>query len=300
MNSFIWTEALGVAEILPPFLKSYVKHNSFPINVIIYDYELENLPQDPLIIPVLLREGAASDFGLPSISEMQRLYSNGHAGTARLWAEIIANTDHNLLIHFDGDIICLGDIVSPIVEKLTKGYAITGIRRANRYGVSGCTLRNFFISIYRDTVHTMAFGFRADKCRNISQNKLVHLLQSKQRFPPALDFFDSLFRKVWRKGGVYYLGSPKQISHGILNEESSYQNLIFSFSAIGSGCNFYKNGFKNDIKHYAVLAIESFKVFSNIFLGKSLVFEDNERTRAMIRSASKIDQEKWKFHHGIS
>ena len=300
MESFIWTEALGVAEILSPFLRSYIQHNTYPIHVIVYEDELNHLPNSKLIIPVLLRDGSPSDLNLPSISEMKKLYSSGHLGTARLWAELISTTKSEFLIHFDGDIICFGDIVSPIIEQLENGYAIVGIRRANKYGVQGWNLRNLIISAYRDTVHTMAFGFCADRCKNFSQNKLVRLLRSKQRFPPALDFFDSLFRKIWRKGGVYYLGSPIQISRGKLNENNPYQNLIFSFSAIGSGCNFYKNGFKDDIRVYAELAIESYKVFSLIFQGRNLEFEENERTREMMRSASKIDQKTWKLLTGIT
>ena len=40
-NFFIWTEAIGCGEILPPMINSYLMHHDYPLNVFLCNEDLE-------------------------------------------------------------------------------------------------------------------------------------------------------------------------------------------------------------------------------------------------------------------
>ena len=60
MNSsnsfFIWTEAVGCGEILPPCLESYLKHHKEKIHVFGYPEDLANISKSTQIIPMVIQD----------------------------------------------------------------------------------------------------------------------------------------------------------------------------------------------------------------------------------------------------
>ena len=85
MKYFIWTEAVGCGEILPPMLKSYLAHHNLQINVIGNNKDLEFIDG---INSIQVNRISVESFGLKFSRKLKESYKYGHTGTALLWYQI--------------------------------------------------------------------------------------------------------------------------------------------------------------------------------------------------------------------
>jgi hypothetical protein len=276
---FIWTEALGCGEILPPMLNSFLHHHNFQIHVIGYKNDLLDIPTSSNIRPIILDEvnekQNLDEIGTTE-SEMKTAYELGHHGTATLWASLITNRDEKFLIHLDSDTIFLGDVVSPIIECLRKGKSIVGTRRPYRYRASGKTVRSRVLHHFqRDAVNTHAFGFDRE-CLNLPKERLIELINGNagsrvvNYIFPVIDFFDRITFYLSRSRRIYYLDSQKQGRSGKHNYEGVFESKMISFAAVGSGYAFFHGYANSPSPSYKKFAVSSYALYAKHFLGKDI------------------------------
>ncbi len=266
---YVWTEALGCAEILGPMLRSYVTHNSHDIHVYVYEEEMSKIPVHKNIKPV------AISFNSPDGSlrrEIMEGYKQGHLGTARLWSHIIKNIDTKYFIHLDADSIFLNDVVGILSEKVNH-YGVVGSRRPYRLNSVKRKIRNFPLRWMPDSINTHCFAFK-NVFLEIERDDLTRLIVARNQatfkkiFSPVIDFFDPVTFYLRKKYGIYYLDSADQKRSGKYSRYGDFESRMISFSAVGSGCAFYKGTSVANSKTYEEFAISSFALFSKYLLGE--------------------------------
>lgn len=276
MESFIWTEAIGCGEILPPAVKSFLEHHQNILHVFGYQQDLINLPKSDRIIPMpITDEKIENSNDLNFASEIRKAYRNGHEGTAFLWAKIISTREEEYLIHLDSDTVFLKDVISPMLSKLASGYGIVGTRRPYKEQVKNKNVKGykrFQFYFYRDAVNTHAFGFNRRSIKTPSfqdiQEKIMNRNSNRllQRIFPVIDFFDSLTFQIARSGGIFYLDSSTQSRSGKHSRYGKFESSMISFAAVGSGCNFYKNPHVKTSESYREFALASYSLYSKYLL----------------------------------
>ena len=161
-TAFVWMEALGCGELLAAAISSYLAHHDYPLHVIGYSEDLNNLPASTLIIPLEINT-LSGELNLTE-SQTRAAYQYGHRGTALLWSKLVVHRDEELLIHLDADNIFVGEILSPIFKALDEGFAVTGTRRPYRNRVArGGKFAGFIHYFRRDCVNTHCFGFNKSR-----------------------------------------------------------------------------------------------------------------------------------------
>jgi hypothetical protein len=302
MEAFIWMEALGCGEILPPSLNSYAKHHKLPLHVFVYEKDLSYIPKHELLIPVVIaNDSNRSDFsGYLQLTEEQLInaYQLGHNGTALLWSRIINKSKISHLIHLDADTIFLGDVVSEIVAKLSQGYAVVGTRRLYRNSQAKKNLMNrFLLHFRRDAVNTHYFGFNKDLI-SISPSMMQGSINGQgrnkvsQRLLPVIDFFDRITFNLARNGGIYYLDSDSQGKHSFHTRDGEIESKMISFAAVGSGCSFYKNPLAESSPTYKTFALASFSLYSYWLLDTQLEIEPLEDP-SLTEKLARLDKNNW-------
>jgi hypothetical protein len=273
MEVFIWTEAFNCGEILQPMLESYIKHNNYPIHVFGKNSDLEKISiKSDLIICKTL----SSERSFFSTIEKRVLagYKNGHQGTAILWEHLINSRSESIFIHLDSDTIFLDDVISDLVNAIkVDGYSIAGSRRPYRFRPYRQEGRDGYnLNVRPDCINTDCFAFSPNY---ISKNPRFWLrrkiLGKRVSIYPVVDFFDPVTFEILKKGGkIKYMDSPNEGLHSIPNKESKFIKSRISFAAVGSGCNFHKNGFKGIPIGYSSFAIASFSLYSREFLNSDI------------------------------
>lgn len=283
---FVWTEAVGCGEILPPFLDSFLAHHKQVIHVFGYRsdfrfYSNNNLSKNSQIVFIALDDSNSVELDSIkridiSAEEIQDAYKLGHNGTAFIWSCLIRNCKRDFMIHLDADTVFLGDVISPLVEKLNEGYTIVGSRRPYRFRVSGGSILNKIqFAFKRDAVNTHCFGFNRSAIRltgsklnsyinGDSENKFVNLIF------PVIDFFDRLTFHLSRNGAIYYLDSSDQRKSGKHDRFGDFEQKMISFSAVGSGCAYWNGKASATSETYRDFALQSFSLFSKYLLGKEV------------------------------
>jgi hypothetical protein len=301
---FIWTEAAGCGEILPPCLESYMKHHKEKIHVFGYPEDFVNVPKSRQIIPMVIQDqptqlGQGMDLSFEK--DLRDAYQHGHEGTAFLWAKIIANRTEDFLLHLDSDTVFLGDVVSPIIAQLESGYGVVGTRRPYKEQVRNGNVkgyRRFQFYFYRDAVNTYAFGFdrRSIKLKSFQdiQDKIRAKYSSRilQRIFPVIDFFDSLTFRLARTKGIFYLDSYNQAKSGKHGRYGEFESLMISFAAVGSGCNFYKNPQVQTSESYREFALASFSLYSKYLLDKEIGVNPLD-SPYLVNLLEKLDKKTW-------
>jgi hypothetical protein len=302
VQPFIWTEAVGCGEILPPVVESFLAHHQFILHVFGYEQDLINLPQSDRIVPMPIRDkNNESPDGLSFASEIRKAYRNGHEGTAFLWGAVISSRPEEYLIHLDSDTIFLDDVVSPIISKLNCGYGIVGTRRPYREQVKTNNVKGYrkvFFYFYRDAVNTHAFGFNRkaikEKSFKIIQQKILYRHSNKllQRIYPVIDFFDSVTFEITRSKGIFYLDSFDQQRSGKHNRNGEFERSMISFAAVGSGCNFYKNPESLTSESYKRFALASFSLYSKYLLDTEIGITPLE-SPYLVNLLERLDRNTW-------
>lgn len=307
MDYFIWTEAIGCGEILPPFLDSYAKHHSTPIHVIGYKRDLEFLPDSKLFIPFEIGEDAKYQAGKltargAKLATSQRLvssaYDSGHSGTALVWALLIAERPEKIMLHLDADTVFLGNVVEPVLAIAQKGYGVIGTRRCYRNSKANKSgWQRIATHFMADTVNTHLFAFRRDLLteeiedlreliRGAHPNRILGVLF------PVIDFFDRVTFRLKRRAGVFYLDSEDQGKHGHHSHSTPLESRMITFSAVGSGLAFSRNPGAKVPESYKDYALRSYSLYANNLLESGFDYPqlENPWVRGQL---AKLDKKTW-------
>lgn len=298
MKVFIWTEAFNCGEILNPMLSSYLKHNSWPIHVYGTQGDFDEVSvQSELVIFENLKKRK----WLKSIEfKILNGYKTGHKGTAILWAHLIKSRPEEIFIHLDSDTIFLDDVISDLVYAIeNEGYAIAGSRRPykNRgYRKVGKVSEK--LDLRPDCVNTDCFAFTTKHINKFPLFWLRQKIQGKRvSLKPVVDFFDPVTFEIVKKcGRIKYMDSPSSGFHSITNKQSKFVESRISFTAVGSGCNFYKNGHEGIPIGYSTYALSSYSLFAIQFLNKNLAIPPLEN-KELSSKLSKLDKNNWVLMH---
>jgi len=294
-KTYIWTEALGCGEILPPMLSSFLHHNAFSINVFIYEEDLKFLPEDSRIIPQIISNISGT---LPNRAELEEESAKGHEGTASLWAHIIKHETNKKLIHLDADSIFLGDVITPLLEAGTN-FAAVGSRRPYRHSMARKKIRKLHLFLTPDALNTHCFLFDPSAL-NLELSELKRLILAKNRtiaekiFLPTIDFFDPIVFIIRKKGGIYYLDSDNQSRHGHYSRYGPFESKMISFSAVGTGSAIHKGKTVVASDSYRKFAIASYALYSKFLLGKDLNLEVLD-SPFLVEQMQNLDMQTWEL-----
>ena len=275
MSAFVWTEALGCAEILEPMLLSFHRHHpNTPISVVVYERDLSIIANMDWVSPVAISERS----NLVSQSEVEIAFTHGHRGTALLWTRIIRSHPASQLVHFDSDLVFLGEVLPFILESLDRGSSVVGPRRPYRNGPKLPYPNRLFQGFMPDSVHTYAFGFNSGPLSGISEFKLQEMIFGAKKysvgniFRPNLDFFDRATRVLSRGGHVDYLDEALT-RHGSHDPDSVFNKRLITFAGVGSGYALHRSGRQAE-NSYQEFALRSFATYSKYLLDEDLCLPD--------------------------
>ena len=302
MKVFIWTEAFNCGEILEPMLSSYLAHNKYPIHVYGTDEDFKEAKiQSGLVIFESL--GHKKFLRKSLESKILNGYTKGHKGTAILWEHIINSRDEDILIHLDSDNVFLADVVEDLVRAIeVEGHDLAGSRRPYKhrhYRLDGKDSKK--LDARPDTVNTDCFAFTKNKIKKQPRFWLRRkILGRRVSLKPVVDAFDPVtFEIIKQNGKVKYMDSPNAGFHSTANWNSKFLESRISFAAVGSGCNFFKNGYGSVPEHYAKYAISSYSLFASELLNKDIGITPliNE---GITDKLAKLDKKTWKLmgNHG--
>lgn len=269
VDPYIWTEALGCGEILPPMLASYLHHHNLPIHVFIYGEDLEYLPEDNRVIPLLITDSKNS---IIERSVLENAFLTGHAGTALLWARIIQTVKNRNLIHLDADTVFTGNVTNLLLQNKQKA-AVVGSRRPYRKSSARKGMRKLQLRFRPDAVNTHCFLFDPELL-DLDEMSMVNSILAKDRsfldkiFRPVIDFFDPVTFQLRKTGGIYYMDSAHQGKHGGYSREGELESRMISFSAVGSGSSIYKGKSTVSSETYREFALQSYSLYSKHLLDK--------------------------------
>ena len=292
-DTYIWTECFGCGEILPPMIESFLYHHDTKIHVIgtKKDFESINYLHDERVVRVELEK---VDF--KTYKKVLKGYKNGHAGTSEIWSWLFRNREERFYIHLDADTVFLENVTIEIIKKLkSEGYALVGSRRPYKYRtyrLEGWDKK--LLDRLPDVVNTDCFGFDKKFISNAPNWLLKRRIFGKRELTiPIIDFFDPISFNILRNGGkIFYMDSPLAGRSGKTNFNSDFHQKRISFSAVGSGCNFYKNPAAKSSEGYMKYALSSYSLFANSLLNFKIdypLLNDPE----IIEKIKRLDKSTW-------
>jgi hypothetical protein len=294
MDVFVWTEAFNCGEILNPMLTSYIKHNNLPIHVFGTQRDLDEVSVESELITL---EKLDTKQKFRSIEKkIMSGYKKGHEGTAILWEYLIISRIEKIFIHLDSDTIFLDNVITDLVNAIeNEGYSIAGSRRPyknrgyRKEGKDGLRLNQ-----RPDCVNTDCFAFTTEYIRSFPKFWLRRKIQGKRiSLKPVVDFFDPVTFEIIKKNGkIKYMDSPNDGFSSLINYKSKFMESRISFAAVGSGCNFYKNGHKGIPSGYSGFALSSYSLFAKEFLNKEIGIKPLE-DKIIFEKLIRLDKAKW-------
>jgi hypothetical protein len=295
---FIWTEAFNCGEILQPMLSSYIRHNNYPIHVFGTKSDINevSIKSDLIIFKTL---SSRKRFFKSTEEKILRGYKKGHKGTAILWEYIINSRKEKILVHLDSDTIFLNDVVTDLIQAIEgEGNSIAGSRRAykNRgYRKNGSDGQQ--LNLRPDCVNTDCFAFTTEHILKWPKFWLRRKISGRRvSLKPVVDFFDPVtFEIIKKTKKIKYMDSPYDGYQSTLNKKSKFMESRISFAAVGSGCNFYKNGHEGIPEGYSGFALASYSLFAKELLGKNIditPLDDKE----IIAKLSGLNKIKWEIN----
>jgi hypothetical protein len=275
-STFIWTEALGVSEILPPNIASYLKHHKQKLHVFLYD-EDEFTNPNPEQIKVV-RVGDSETKLHPSKSALIQAYRRGHEGTALLWSFVLSSGEASSYVHLDADNIYVANVLDEIESALLK-FSVVGFRRpyARAANIRSLPLyQRLIFSLQADTVGTSAIGLTNLHKGFLKREWLFRKILGKRLLPglsllwPLMDFFDSVTKNLSRQTGIWFLSEgvhPRR--WGFPADDFSNRKFV-SLGGVGTGCGLWKRGQVSEMSPYENHALNSFAMYSAKFLDLDL------------------------------
>lgn len=292
---FIWTEAYGCGEILPPMVNSFLAHHKNQLNIFATEKDFEHLKY---IDNEQIRK-ISLEHENPRINKRVRAgYKRGHLGTARLWSYIIRSSNERFFVHLDADTIFVDNVINELLSSLIDNeFAIVGSRRPYKfrtYRLNGSGAK--VLNQLPDVINTDCFGFDKSYVSTFPTFILTRrILGKRQLSRPIIDFFDPIVFEVIKKGGaINYADSPFDGPSSRANKESAFHEKRISFSAVGSGSNFYKNPTSKTSPGYRNYALSSYSLYSHLLLNTELnipILED----KLIINKIKRLDRTLWKL-----
>lgn len=267
---FIFTEAYNCSDILKNCLKSFYKYHDDTIYVFGTENDIKNLSEFNKIVPIIIGAGTIID----------KAYSYGHLGTARIFSEAILNySKSKYVIHFDSDLIFKTDCLTQIKQKFKEGYDLIGPVRPYKHNLNG----RDDIRHMADVVATCFIGFNKEKITSTNLDELMYQVNG-QPFEgnPTLDFFDYVsFDIIKNNGKAFYFdfeqtGGPSQTGSRInkyknLNEDIDCGDWYIHFAGIGSGSKIYKTGIQNTHTGYADWAVKRYSLYKKLIENEDIL-----------------------------
>lgn len=322
-DTFVWTEVYNCGEIGAVAISSFLKHHPDKV-VHVYGApdDLVLIPDAPTVMKVILPSGGSGEFsswlwrtlgaGIPSITEdyLKKGFARGHLGTARLWAYLIISRPETKMIHFDSDIVFLGDVVTDVQKRLDTNDLVGPVRN---YKHNRNNLDN--VRHLADVTQTCCFGFNKRKINSHRYGDLVKM--SLGAYNPkghsVIDFFDPvMFEILGNRGRISFLNHDEV---GGCNLQGSRQNAfaaandfetpfkidfgskLIHFSAVGSGVNIYRNKAVRIPESYRQYALDRYALFSKVFYGRDIGI-DLSSYGPLIDHLKMIDTERWVYQDG--
>ena len=291
---FIWTEAFNCGEVLNPMLKSFITHNNFEINVYGTDEDLSSVNVKSPLIKFQDLKLDKNSYGIED--EIMKKYKSGHKGTAELWKFLMLTRKERYFLHLDSDTIFLGDVISDLIASVkTREFNLVGSRRPylhRTYRKSGSDGRR--LDKLPDVVATDCFIFDKSFVQKWPKWHLTRKIEGRRPIAhPVVDFFDPVSFEIINKGGkVLYVDSPNQGVSSVTNFESEFMQKRISFSAVGSGANFYKNPEVKTSPGYKNFALASYSLYSKWLLGKDIGISPLDAPE-IIKKLERLNQKTW-------
>lgn len=320
-EAFIWTEVFNCGEIGRVAILSFLAHHA-DISVHVYGYaeDLSEIPDHPRVIKETLASDALaqaryltwSTMGIsaPMLTEgaLQKGFNHGHLGTARLWAYLIQTRSEPLMVHFDSDVIFLGNSVSDVLMRMKKGAGLVGQVRCYKNNPN----KRDDVRHLDDVTQTCCFGFDRTRIDRHSYSDLVRMCLGSYnpKRHPVIDFFDPVMFEILGNGGkIDFLphdeaggcnleGSRKNVYSSINDCDTPFKidfgSKLIHFSAVGSGVNIYRNRAVRVAESYRQYALDRYALFAHIFLDRDIGI-DLSSYADLIAYLRKIDTETWRY-----
>ena len=286
---FIFTEAYNCGKIAKIAIESFLKfHPNLLVNVFGKDDDFRDIG---------INSDLVNYIDLSDNETLQRLYKNGHEGTAYIFASVLLGKfgDYRKVIHFDSDVLFREECISDITEGFDQGYHLVGQRRnyeKNRSGLD--SLQGRSLKGVPDTVGTCFFGLDLEKL-TVSDPETVRRMclgGISLTGEPILDFFDPVsFHVMHNEGSIKYLSNT---DYGGGDERGNWDNgfpalnlmcdfgkKFVHFAGVGSGLNFHKNGSGNVPISYSSWAKERYNLYSVLFFGETQGKYDTDAYKKM-------------------
>jgi hypothetical protein len=320
---FVWTEVYNCGEIGAIAIRSFLKHHpNTVVHVYGSDEDLALIPDALTVRKVMLSSGGNGELsswlwrtlgiGSPSLTEdyLQKGFSRGHLGTARLWAYLIMSRPEAKMIHFDSDIVFLGDVVTEVQSRLDTNDLVGPVRNYKHNRNNLDKVRHL-----ADVTQTCCFGFNKHKINAHRYGELVKMTLGayNPKGHPVIDFFDPvMFEILGNQGRISFLDHDEV---GGCNLQGSRQNAfadandfetpfkidfgskLVHFSAVGSGVNIYHNKAVRIAESYRQYALDRYALFAKVFYGRDIGM-DLSSYGPLIDRLKKIDTQRWVFQDG--
>lgn len=320
-ESFIWTEVFNCGEIGRVAVLSFLAHHT-DISIHVYGFakDLSEIPEHPQIIKQRVSSGIFAQarylawsklgIGSPILTEeaLQKGFKRGHLGTARLWTYLIQARSESRMVHFDSDVIFLGNSISDILRRMNKGASLVGQVRCYKKNPN----KRDDVRYLNDVTQTCCFGFDRTKISSHSYGELMRMCLGiyNPRGHPVIDFFDPVMFEILGNGGkIDFLPHDEA---GGCNIEGSRQNAfakindfdtpfkidfgskLIHFSAVGSGINVYRNRSVRMPESYRKYALDRYALFAYTFLNRDIGI-DLSNYSELITYLRKIDTKTWLY-----
>lgn len=322
-DTFVWTEVFNCGEIGAVAISSFLKHHP---DTVVHVYgaaeDLMSIPDAPTVRKVILPSGGSGEFsswlwrtlgtGTPSITQgyLKKGFTRGHLGTARLWSYLIISRPEPKMIHFDSDIVFLGDVVTEVQKRLDNDDLVGPVRnyKYNRNNLD-------HVRHLADVTQTCCFGFNKRKINSHRYGELVKMSLGSYnpKGHPVIDFFDPImFEILGNQGRISFLNhdevggcnlqGSRQNAFAAVNDfdtpfKIDFGSKLIHFSAVGSGVNIYHNKAVRIPESYRQYALDRYALFAKVFYGQDIGI-DLSSYDLLIDHLKRIDTERWIYQVG--
>ncbi|QWD91098.1 hypothetical protein [Polynucleobacter sp. MWH-Braz-FAM2G] len=321
-DTFVWTEVYNCGEIGAVAISSFLKHHP---NIVVHVFgsaeDLLLIPDSATVMKIMLPSGFGRGLsswlwrklgaGSSSITEdyLKNGFARGHLGTARLWAYLINCRPEAKMIHFDSDIIFLGDVVTELKKRLDT-YDLVGPVRNYKHNPNNLD----HVRHLADVTQTYCFGFNKHKINCHRYGELVRMCLGSYnpKEHPVIDFFDPvMFEILGNRGSISFLNHDEvggcNLQGSRLNAFSAVNDFatpfkidfgskLIHFSAVGSGVNIYRNKTVRMPESYRKYALDRYALFTKVFYNHDIGI-DLSSYETLIEHLKKIDTKQWIYQN---
>lgn len=274
---FLFTEIPNCGKIGKIALKSFHKYHNLKINIFGNAADFDWIEDHPNNVYHLMSS--------EEYREILKGYTEGHLGTAMLWAHLIIKRPEDYFIHVDSDNIFRGDVVNDIVQKIEEGYDLIGSTRNYKNNPQN----DDYYRQFSDVVSTNCFAFnKARISARYTYDELCRMIRGT--YNPlghnTLDFFDPVSFDILKNdgrianldfndvGGCNKEGSRDNCFKELNNEDTAFKiefgRKLAHFSGVGSGMHFFNNKKVNVPQSYIDYCLDRYALFCKIFYNEDI------------------------------